>query len=160
MNSAAGLDACRRIRPELPRKFVSLENRTLMDTTVKKIAWTSCVVGSLAAALILYLFDPTRVRIYPVCVFHRLTGLDCPGCGSLRALHQLLHGNLREAFHFNALLIVSLPVFAWLGCRIARSEMMQQRPAPIRPVWVWLFIAAWILFGTLRNVPAFSGILH
>ena len=38
-----------------------------------------------------------------LCMFHRLTGLDCPGCGMTRAFHQLSHGNLDEAMEFNLL---------------------------------------------------------
>ena len=59
------------------------------------------------AAGVLFCFDPNRYPFYPLCFFHRATGLLCPGCGSLRALHQLLHGNLATAFHFNALLVSS-----------------------------------------------------
>lgn len=32
----------------------------------------------------------------------------CPGCGSQRAIHQLLHGHIAEAFKLNALLIPSI----------------------------------------------------
>jgi Protein of unknown function (DUF2752) len=124
-----------------------------MNAPIKRIAWTSCLIGSATAALVLYFFDPARVAIYPVCIFHRLTGLDCPGCGSLRALHQLLHGNLGEAVRFNAFLIASLPIFAWFGYRLVWSEITHQRPAAIRPIWLWLFLAAWLAFGVLRNVP-------
>src|SRR5260370_36721099 len=62
------------------------------------------------AGLILFLFDPNRYPFYPVCAFHKVTGLLCPGCGSLRAMHQLLHRHLAIAFHFNPLLITTLPV--------------------------------------------------
>ncbi len=58
-----------------------------------------------AAALVLFCFDPARCAVYPVCTFHQLTGLDCPGCGSLRAMHQLLHGHFLSALHFNALAV-------------------------------------------------------
>ena len=32
----------------------------------------------------------------------------CPGCGSQRGIHQLLHGNFIEVFRLNALLIPSI----------------------------------------------------
>ena len=45
----------------------------------------------LGLAAVLFFFNPAQSGFYPFCVFHRTTGLLCPGCGSLRALHQLLH---------------------------------------------------------------------
>jgi uncharacterized protein DUF2752 len=105
--------------------------------------------GSLALA-ILFFFDPARVPIYPLCVFHQLTGLDCPGCGSLRALHALLHGRLVEALHFNALTIASLPLLAWAAIRFARSRFADGPSFDVRPFWLWLYLSAWIVFGILR----------
>ena len=50
-----------------------------------------------AAATLLYFIPPVAGGIYPPCFFHWLTGLYCPGCGSTRCLHALLHGNFRQA---------------------------------------------------------------
>src|SRR5690348_15182815 len=84
------------------------------------------VPGVFGAAIFLFWFDPSQSALYPLCYFHRLTGLWCPGCGSLRALHQLLHGNLSAALHYNALLVLSLPLIAWLGWRFARGVIARQ----------------------------------
>jgi hypothetical protein len=112
----------------------------------------SCLLGGVAVAVVLFLFDPARAPIYPTCPFHQLTGFDCPACGSLRALHQLLHGNLVAALHFNAFLILSLPLFAWLGVRwVGREIKGTLAPAP-RPLWVWLYLAAWLVFGIVRDL--------
>jgi len=107
----------------------------------------------LAVAAVLFFCDPVRVPIYPVCLFHQVTGLDCPGCGSLRALHELLHGNLAAALHFNAFLVLSLPVFAWLGFGFVWRELHQQPAMKIRPVWLWVYLAAFVTFGLLRDLP-------
>src|SRR5258706_8063077 len=70
----------------------------------------SALGASLAAgAVILYRFDPATVHFYPRCVFHALTGLQCPGCGTTRALHHLLHGDVAGAFRLHALLFVAVP---------------------------------------------------
>ena len=45
----------------------------------------------------------------PKCIFYMLTGLECPGCGSQRALHALMHLRVAEAFRHNALLVSALP---------------------------------------------------
>src|SRR5258708_14695303 len=98
-------------------------------------------LGLLALAggsVVLFLFNPSEWGFYPFCFFHRVTGLLCPGCGSLRAMHQLLHGQLAEAFHFNALFVLSLPLIGWYGARIAVGKF-RHRPIslPIRPAWFW-----------------------
>lgn len=105
-----------------------------------------------AAALFYFLFDPTRVAIFPPCLFHQLTGLDCPGCGAQRALHQLLHGNLIAAIRLNAMFVFSLPLFAWIGTRFL-TRNVRGEPASFNFKWWWVYLAAWIAFGVLRNLP-------
>jgi hypothetical protein len=101
--------------------------------------------GAVAAAL--FAFDPARVSIFPPCVFHRLTGLWCPGCGTTRALHQLVHGNLTAAFHLNPLAISMLPVAGYL---VARGDSRA-----LKPVWIWALLGVIVAFGVLRNIPAY-----
>ncbi|HEX3998913.1 MAG TPA: DUF2752 domain-containing protein [Pirellulales bacterium] len=108
--------------------------------------------------VLLYSRDPAGESGYPVCVFHHLTGLDCPGCGTLRALHQLLHGNVLAALRLNALSVCLLPVLAlvvarnWLAAwrgRVARWP----RPRWVPAGWRWGIVVLVIGFGILRNVP-------
>jgi len=111
-------------------------------------------IPALLAAAVLFLFDPARHSFYPTCLFHRATGLLCPGCGSLRALHQLFHGHLFAAIHFNALLIASLPLCAWLGARgVIRKRHNQPFFASARPLWLWCALVVLIVFGVIRNLP-------
>lgn len=71
-----------------------------------------------AVAIIVYLwaFDPTQYPA-PQCVFKRLTGYDCPGCGTQRALHALLHGRIAEAWHYNAALLPGIVLALLFGLR-------------------------------------------
>src|SRR5689334_2220232 len=70
-----------------------------------------------AALVSLYFFNPTEHGFFPRCLLHSLTGLDCPGCGGLRATHQLLHGNFIAALRLNPLFIALLPVGAFFAIR-------------------------------------------
>lgn len=119
----------------------------------KAAALKAAAVVALAAALILFFFDPTRVPIYPICLFHAMTGLDCPGCGSLRAMHALLHGEWDAALHFNLVLVLSVPLCAWFGFRFVSHEIRGGPPVRIRASWLWVYGAVWILFGIVRNLP-------
>jgi hypothetical protein len=124
-----------------------------MTAGAKRLVVAVVALGGAAAAWILFQYDPAQVPIYPVCHFHRLTGWECPSCGSLRALHELLHGHWRSAVRLNLFLVASLPLLAALSLRFAR-EKMQGKPAVfIRPFWLWLYLAAGLAFGVLRNLP-------
>lgn len=58
--------------------------------------------------IFLYVFDPNKIA-FPQCVFFTTTGYLCPGCGSQRAIHSLLHLDFAAAFSYNALIIVLIP---------------------------------------------------
>jgi hypothetical protein len=109
----------------------------------------------LAVATVFFLFDPAQGGFYPSCMFHNLTGLDCPGCGSLRALHHLTHGNIVAAFHSNPLLIVLLPLVAFLGIRWFKRGRgaFGNDPIFLRPATAWTLLAVTLAFTVLRNLP-------
>lgn len=75
-------------------------------------------LGGLAAAVaavVLWNVDPRQAGSpLPPCPSEWLTGLFCPGCGTTRALHALLHGDLAGALAMNPLLVLSLPFVALL----------------------------------------------
>jgi len=104
---------------------------------------------------LLELFDPATSGVFPPCPFRYLTGWYCPACGSLRAIHQLLHGNLRAAWALNPLTVALLP---FLTYGLASSALFELRgrglPQPfLRAVWIRALCAAIILFGIARNLP-------
>ncbi len=93
----------------------------------------------------------------PDCVFHRLTGLHCAGCGMTRAAYAALHGNLGEAFRNNPVGMVLLPV-ASIGVGIEILGWVRGRPMPFRlnvgKYGAWTLVAIIIGFWALRNIPA------
>ncbi len=71
---------------------------------MKLLRDASAIILAVAGGWVLYHYPPAPGSFYPHCVFHDATGLDCPGCGTTRALYQLLHGNVGAAFRLNAML--------------------------------------------------------
>lgn len=109
-----------------------------------------------AAAVYMFIYDPAREGVYPICLFHKVTGWHCAGCGTARALHQLLHGHVLTALDLNPLLILALPLLAWIGipCLIA---WLHGKPSPSRrigAVWVVWIVAIVLLYTIARNIPA------
>jgi hypothetical protein len=111
-------------------------------------------VAMIVAAVILYMFNPETAGFYPVCALHQMTGLQCPGCGSLRALHQLTHGNITAAWRFNPLIVAVLPMGLWLGLReTVRWTVGWRWPGIVtRPIIGWSLVIAAVVFGVARNL--------
>ena len=71
------------------------------------------ILGTAAlAAAVLFFFDPATAGFYPPCLFKTFLGVQCPGCGSLRAAHQFLHGNFAAAWALNPTLTIVGPLAA------------------------------------------------
>jgi hypothetical protein len=110
-----------------------------------------------SAAVLLRYANPASSGIFPPCPFLWLTGFYCPGCGSLRALHQLLYGNLGAAFALNPFAVLSFPFLAYGGASRA-AYLLNGRyfPRIFLPGWfIWTLFAAIVLFGILRNLPMY-----
>jgi len=110
------------------------------------VAGITAVVG----LTLLYAHDPEVGGVFPSCPFRTLTGLLCPGCGSLRATHDLLHLRIAEAFAHNALLVGALPVlaFQWLHARWKPG----QRPLSARNTVVFSWLAVVLIWAIVRNL--------
>lgn len=102
---------------------------------------------------VVYRFSPAEYSFYPRCPVYLTTHWLCPGCGGTRALHALLHLDLRTALHYNALFTLLAPFLClWLGFICYRTMRYDQFPnlAIPRSVTACL-IATAILFTVARN---------
>lgn len=125
-----------------------------MNTQLKYFIPVSCFITALV--ILYFFFNPANTAFFPPCPFYSLTGFYCPGCGSQRAIHQLLHGNIGGAFGYNALLVLSLPILL-ISARmfilnIYRKENKRDGILynPILPKIIFVII---LLFWILRNIP-------
>ena len=108
-------------------------------------------------AAYLFFFQPGRTGIFPACPFRTLTGWNCPGCGTTRGLHQLLHGNFIAAFELNPLMVLVLPFLGYALIVYTRSAL-NGRPMPqfgLSPKYGWLLTGLIIAFWVLRNTPVY-----
>lgn len=107
-----------------------------------------------AGMLLLARVDPNEPGHYPSCPFLLLSGLYCPGCGTLRMLHHLGDGDPVEAFWLNPLGFLLLPVLvAYWGQWTYRTVSGSPRGAPLASWVVWLLLAVVLAYWVLRNLP-------
>ena len=77
-------------------------------------AWpVAFAVGCGAMLVAVFVWGAGCTRLVSAVPVSCITGLHCPGCGSLRAVRQFLHGELWAAFRLNPLMVLSLPLLAF-----------------------------------------------
>ena len=111
------------------------------------------IIAALATAILLR-FPPVLYSFYPRCPIHHYLHILCPGCGVTRALAALLHGNLTEALHLNALTTLLTPVALFYIAACYRSILTRQPvhlPQPPRAA-AYATLAAACLFTIVRNL--------
>jgi hypothetical protein len=111
-------------------------------------------IALLALGIFYYIVNPTTFLYTPKCHFHEFTGLHCPGCGSQRAIHQILHGNIWEGIKHNFLVAIGflfisykLYAFYFAGKAKIQIHILQYKAIP------WVVIAIVFVFWILRNIP-------
>ncbi len=124
---------------------------------VPRIDHAGAVVAAALGCSVLYLFNPADEGLYPLCPFRVMTGLYCPGCGTLRAGNRLLHGRVGDAFGLNPLTILFVPVLLYFFTSSALVASGRD-PLPrlrLNTAWIWALCVVFLAFGVLRNIPVY-----
>jgi Protein of unknown function (DUF2752) len=124
-------------------------------TRIRYEAWAGAAVFAALFALTATV-PPEQPGHYPSCPFRAITGYACPGCGSLRTLHDLAHGHFTAALTHNAMLVMMLPVAmaAWFRAVTGRTG------AVATPRWLGCATMAVLAVWTVvRNLPMVRGTL-
>jgi len=110
-----------------------------------------------AGATYLWIFEPGRSGFFPACPFRLLTGFACPGCGSTRGMHALIHGDALTAFKFNPFLVLALPFLVYVLLRhtnaVLRNQQINRNRLNAKYIWV-LFVVI-LGFWIFRNTPLY-----
>ena len=100
---------------------------------------------------VLTVADPATNPLFPPCLFRTASGWLCPGCGSARAIHALMHGHVSAALQSNALAVGAMPMAAAdLVLRLRGHGGLSTQHVP--PMYVRALAVAIVLFGVLRNL--------
>ncbi|MBR5624479.1 DUF2752 domain-containing protein [bacterium] len=116
-----------------------------------KINWIVAVLVVLALIIFFSLIDPTTFPFFPRCFFHALTGFECPGCGTSRALFCLVHGKMIAAFSYNPILFLAVPTLLIL------AFSQKARRSVTIPVAILIVT---ILYWIARNLPQVQSFLQ
>ena len=114
------------------------------------------ILGLVSMGVIAYYFflDPASSPHYFLkCPLYEVTGYQCPGCGSQRSFHELLHLNFAEAFHKNGLFVLAIPYALILTFTSFQKDKFQRlREVLLSPKFFLILVVIIILFGIFRNL--------
>ena len=118
------------------------------------------VLGVLVITSILALYfnySPSEYTIFPKCPFYTLTGLYCPGCGSQRAIHQILNGNILKGLSHNFLIILLILVLIYDAVILILNKTIKKAYKNIlhKSITTYLILITVILFWLLRNIDLY-----
>lgn len=114
-------------------------------------------MGLLLAAGLIYAWFFLKTGIGVPCVLHLVTGLYCPGCGISRMCIALFQLDFGAALRSNLGVLLCLPGLLLLAvCLLVQYlKAGHLRLARWQNVLVYSMIAVLLVFGVLRNFPAF-----
>ncbi len=115
-----------------------------------KLFYALLIAAVVIAAVVIYANPPAQTKYYPPCIFKKLTGFDCAGCGSTRACYHLMHGNVLQAANYNSLLMLFIPliIIGLVHIFTGRFAVLWKK---INKPYVFLILI--LLFWIIRNIP-------
>ena len=111
----------------------------------------------LAVPGVLIVTRPNGLRVISSMFFREITGYQCPGCGALRALHQMFNGHILAAASYNSLVFAALPFFSWILLSGAISSERTMHLANIfssRKTIGWAILSL-VIFGIIGNTDIY-----
>lgn len=126
--------------------------KACFERPAMRFAFAAFIPLSILGVLWYYKYNGT----FLVCVFYELTGLYCPGCGSGRALHALIRGDVLRAVDLNLFFVLAIPFLGYYFFSlylklILRRDILKR---PFIPIWVTVAVLVLIFaYAVLRNLP-------
>lgn len=121
---------------------------------INKIIATAAISFVVVAIVVLYYrHDPAESVAAPKCIFRLLTGWDCPGCGSQRALHALLHGDISRAWGYNPYIFFAVPAaVVFISVESLRKRYPRLHTRIINPLSITAVLSVTLAWWILRNL--------
>lgn len=110
--------------------------------------------------IVVNIFNLEASDIFNPCIFHKITGLYCPGCGMTRATIFLAKGNiLASIYHNPTILYVAIisvwSVLSYIVKPYDKKQKYNQFYFQYKDIYIWIGLV--LLLGTfvIRNILSF-----
>lgn len=135
---------------------MELKIKSLIKNNQKQIAvW----VFFIFMILVYFFVDPSKRGYFLKCPLKLTTGFECAGCGVQRALHELLHFRFLEAFKYNPLFVISIPILLIVVViNLSKNETLKQvlKRFLVSKIFIFLVLIIVLLFSLLKNTDFYK----
>ncbi|MDB9712729.1 DUF2752 domain-containing protein [Flavobacteriaceae bacterium] len=128
----------------------------LRDPFNKVLKWSVIIILLGILAILYKTYNPIDYIYFPKCPIRELTGLECPGCGSQRAVHHLLNFDIFNAIKENVILVVSIPYIltglVFDSLKKPNKSILKVRKILFGTIAIYVVLTIIIAFWILRNI--------
>ncbi|MBV1888330.1 MAG: DUF2752 domain-containing protein [Urechidicola sp.] len=116
---------------------------------------TLFIILIIAIAIYYFLIDPSRMFLN--CPIYATVGIYCPGCGSQRALYDLLHLNIIGVFEHNLLFAFGVMLVAYQIIITSINSVFNKNIKNLlyhkkTPIVILIIV---VIFWILRNITKY-----
>ena len=116
--------------------------------------WILMALFAMGAAVI-HIKGKTILNYVPPCMFHRVTGYYCPGCGGTRAVFTFFRGDIVRAFKFHPFVPYTFILGGWFMLSQTIEKASRGRLAigmHYRDIYLWIALAIVLLNWLVKNL--------
>lgn len=124
------------------------------------VAGWCILILTAAIVLIKKMFMPAAMWHLPPCLFHKVTGLYCPGCGGTRAIIAFLHGEFVQSLRYHPLVPYAAVLGGWFMISQTVERMSGNRikiGMHFREGYLWVAIGVIVINFLVKNILLIFG---
>ena len=126
-----------------------------VENSIRQINWNILISSCLVLIFMALLTINTVNSIPHFCLFYKLTGLPCPGCGMIRSIQCLVDFELSESLSYNPcgiLIIVSIIIQIPMRIIALKNEYLFFRIDKLSQILTRLVIALLLIFWIIHII--------
>lgn len=131
--------------------------KQFLNTKKKRLIFVLICLILIVSIFFLYEIIYNKYKFGIPCIFHKLTGLYCPGCGITRAVFSLLNFKFKDAIHYNLLLFIVVPfILFYLIKKLIYWINGSKNVLILSNKFLYTLLFITLIYGFIRNLDAFS----
>lgn len=137
----------------------AMKQKRTEETGLYYMGLSAAGLGVLVCLILRFLPIPWDRFLLP-CIFLKLTGYYCPGCGGTRAVTALLQGRLWDSFVYHPLVIYTAAAGGWFFVSQTIERLSRGKIAvgmKYRDLYLWIALVLVGINFAVKNMALFFG---